>query len=219
MLGLIPGGVRPQIGVVAGANGSGKSSIWGVAIREEKGEYFNPDEATQLFLHHSPSLLRHEANSLAWKTGRDLLKAAIENRANFFFETTLGGRTMTGLLIKAANVGLEVRVWHVGLASLDLHLKRVRERVSRGGHAIPEDRIRVRYDSSRKNLISLLPHLTELHLYDNSVEGDPATGGRPQPQEIIHVQRGKLLYSCPPGDVPEWAKPIVAAVVKWLGVD
>lgn len=92
-----------------------------------------------------------------------------------------GGGTIPGLLLEAANVGLPVRIWYVGLASVDLHLERVRARVARGGHPIPEERIRTRYDRSRENLIRLrlLPHVAELKLFDNSRERDPADGSPP----------------------------------------
>jgi predicted ABC-type ATPase len=69
-----------------------------------------------------------------------------------------------------------VRVWYVGLSSPELHIARVRARVAKGGHDIPEPRIRERYDASRLNLIRLLPRLSELWVYDNSVEADPDAG-------------------------------------------
>jgi predicted ABC-type ATPase len=102
----------------------------------------------------------------------------------FVFETTLGGRSMTGLLLKAANVGIPVRIVYVGLESADLHLRRVRARVRRGGHDIPEERIRQRYSSSRRNLVQLIPHLAELRVLDNSADADPTTAARPEPKPI-----------------------------------
>jgi predicted ABC-type ATPase len=203
-----------QIVVIAGVNGSGKSSIAGAAYRAAGGDYFNPDEVTSAFLRHDPSLPKSKANILAWEKGRDLLRTAIENRKNYAVETTLGGSTITGLLLKAANVGLEIRMWYVGLTSVNLHIHRVKERVARGGHDIPEDRIRERYRTSRENLVSLLPHITELRLLDNSVEGNPADGKQPRPRVILHFKRGEIVEACAPEDVPEWAKPIVAATVK-----
>jgi predicted ABC-type ATPase len=205
------------ITVIAGANGSGKSSIAGAFLRSRGEDYFNPDEAARAILELTPSLPRADANSLAWRMGRDALMAAIEDRTSYAFETTLGGKTITGLLLKAANLGLAVRVWYVGLASVDLHLHRVRERVARGGHPIPADRIRARYDSSRKNLITLLPHLTELRLFDNSLDGDPALGMRPRPREIFHMKQGGLVYACPWREVSLWAQPILAAASRLLG--
>ena len=64
----------------------------------------------------------------------------------------------------------------MGLASTELHIARVRSRVARGGHDIPEEKIRERYARSLLNLILVLPKLTELRVYDNSHEADPHTG-------------------------------------------
>ena len=96
--------------------------------------------------------------------------------STFAFETTLGGKTITALLERALGAGGEVRIWYVGLSTPELHLARVRARVARGGHDIPEAQIRARYDASRLNLIRMLPHLTELRVYDNSVEAVPQHG-------------------------------------------
>lgn len=202
-------GATPEIVVLAGTNGAGKSSVAGAALRQAGGDYFNPDEVARQLRRADPELSRREANSRAWHIGRQLLERAIERRFRFAFETTLGGRTITGLLLKAANVGLPVRIWYVGLASVDLHLERVRARVARGGHPIPEERIRERFDGSRENLLRLLPHLTELRLYDNSRERDPAEGSPPEPLPVLHMKGGRVVESCPMTQVPAWAKPIV----------
>jgi predicted ABC-type ATPase len=207
----------PQILVLAGTDGAGKSAVAGEALRQAGGEYFNPDEATERIRRRDPHLSLDEANARAWRLSRRLLRLAIRQRLRYAFETTLGGQTMTGLLLEAADAGIPVRVWYVGLASAKLHVQRVRARVRRGGHAIPEERIRWRYDTSRRNLIRLLPHLAELRLFDNSEERDPATGNPPHPFLVLHVKGGRVLYACPRAQVPEWAKPIVQAAVRRFG--
>lgn len=205
--------VRPEIVVLAGTNGAGKSSVGGEALREAGVPYFNADEIAREYRAVRPDATPEEANSWAWNQGKALLERAIERRLRFAFETTLGGNTMTGLLLRAANVGLPVRMWYVGLSSAELHVERVRARVDRGGHPIPEGKIRERYDDSRLNLIRLLPHLAELKLYDNSRDHDPHRGEKPRPVLILHLKQGRLVASCPPPEVPEWAKPIVQAVL------
>jgi predicted ABC-type ATPase len=201
----------PCIYVYAGVNGAGKSSLGGATLRARGGNYFNPDEATRLILANDPGLPLEEANSLAWAQGLRLLKRAIEERKNFTFETTLGGCTISATLEEAARVGLEVRVWYVGLSSPELHIARVRSRVAAGGHDIPEAKIRARYHSSRENLVRLLPKLTELWVYDNSDERDPKTGSRPRPRLLLHKVGGEIVEACDLNVVPEWAKPIFVA--------
>jgi predicted ABC-type ATPase len=200
--------------VVAGPNGAGKSSIAGAGFRHAGADYFNPDEAARRLLALNPGLSISQANSAAWHEGRRLLEHAIEQRLNFAFETTLGGDTMTALVARAARSGFEVRIWYAALASAELHLQRIRQRVLRGGHDIPEADVRRRYDASRLNLIRLLPDITALRMFDNSTAADPAAGIAPQPHLVLYWKRGRIVAPDDLSATPEWAKPIVAAALK-----
>lgn len=203
-----------RIYVLAGTNGAGKSSIGGATLREFGTDYFNPDEAAQRFRSVAPGLTQAEANSAAWHQGRRLLERAIAGRLDFAFESTLGGNTIPALLARAASLGIEVRVWYVGLSSPDLHIARVRARVAKGGHDIPEADIRRRWDTGRLNVIRLLPRLTELRVYDNSRDADPDTGAAPVPMLVLHVRNGRLVAPRDLSATPGWAKPLVAAAMR-----
>jgi predicted ABC-type ATPase len=203
----------PRIYVLAGTNGAGKSSIGGATLIEQGTEYFNPDEAAARIRTANPSISQEEAQSAAWNQGKRLLERAVAERLDYAFETTLGGSTIPSLLEKALSIGIEVRIWYVGLASAELHIARVRSRVARGGHDIPEGKIRERYARSLLNLIRVLPKLTELWVYDNSHEADPHTGTAPAPRLIIHFTKRKIVSSCDLAATPDWAKPIVFAAL------
>jgi predicted ABC-type ATPase len=207
----------PCIYVLAGTNGAGKSSIGGAMLLQHGVEYFNPDEAARLILSANPGITQTEANSAGWHEGKRLLERAVAERCSFACETTLGGHTITALLDRALSEGIEVRIWYVGLSSPELHIARVRARVGRGGHDIPEETIRARYNGSRLNLIHLLPKVTELRVSDNSHEADPFTGIAPEPMLILHVAHGAVVRSCDLRVAPEWAKPILAAAMKPAG--
>lgn len=152
--------------------------------------------------------------SAAWHEGKRLLERAIAERLDFAFETTLGGHTISALLQKALAAGIEVRIWFVGLSSPELHMARVRSRVARGGHDIPDEKILERYDRSRINLIELMPRLTELRVFDNSFEADPHAGRAPRPTLILHLAKGKIEEMVDLAETPQWAKALVAAAVK-----
>jgi predicted ABC-type ATPase len=205
---------RARITVIAGVNGAGKSSIAGESLRQSGGEYFNPDEATRTFMKAGPSLSLAEANVRAWEEGRRRLEEAIRDREDFTFETTLGGASMTKLLFNALDAGLEVAIFYVGLSSVELHLSRVRSRVSRGGHDIPEAKVRERYTSSLRNLVKLAPRLGVLQVLDNSFEADPETGHCPQPEELLHAENGKLVRHCELSECPAWAKPVFTVLLR-----
>ena len=145
-----------------------------------------------------------------------MLESAIASRSNFAFESTLGGNTIPRLMIEAAEAGIEVLVWFIGLSSPEQHISRVRSRVAAGGHDISEEKIRERWDTSRRNLILLMPHLTELKVFDNSEEGDPAAGTIPEPKLLLHWRRGAIISPKPRvlEMTPDWAKAIVARALR-----
>lgn len=204
------------ITVLAGVNGAGKSSVGGAHLQQNGGAFYNPDAVARAAREASPSFTAQEANAYAWQRGKELLEAAIANRTAFNFETTLGGETITKLLIEAAEKGATLNIWYAGLASVELHIKRVNSRVKKGGHAIPEADIRKRWIGSHLNLIKLLPHVTSLRVYDNSAERDPDKGQAPEPKLVLSVTDREIDFPGPSDvkDTPEWAKPIVVAAFK-----
>ncbi len=207
----------PRITVLAGTNGAGKSSIAGARLREAGGAYFNPDEETRRVLSANPGMALGDANGLAWQESVRRLRVAIASKTDYAFETTLGGQTVTALLLEAAATGLELFVWYCGLDSPERHLARVQARVSKGGHNIPEQKIRERYHASRQNLVRLIPQVTTLRVYDNSVEADPANGLTPSPRLVLEFARGIVAFPATPAAMaatPAWAQPIVACAYQ-----
>ncbi len=206
---------KPRITILAGVNGSGKSSVGGATFRK-KGDYYNPDEAARKLIEANPGISQIDANIVAWQNGKDFLEQAIKTRKDYVFETTLGGETITDLLEQAISAGIEVWVWYVGLSSPDLCIARVNARVAAGGHSIPEAKIRERYIKSPLNLIRLLPNLTKLVVFDNSKEGDPRNGKCPQPQLILNMEHGCIINVCNLPNAPEWAKPILVVALNLM---
>lgn len=199
--------------VLAGVNGAGKSSIGGnVMLRRAGLSWFNPDAYARLLIESGLPLAPAEANARAWQHGVDLLDRAIAAGHSHAFESTLGGKTMPQKIAAAARTH-DVLVWFCGLASADQHIARVAARVAAGGHDIPEAKIRERCVQAPLNLISLMPSLSELKLYDNSATvavGSPV----PDPALMLHVRSGQVAYPLALQDLqrtPGWAKPIVKA--------
>jgi len=202
---------RPVLLVLAGVNGAGKSSIGGhVMLRRAGLTWFNPDTYTRLLVEAGLPLA--EANGRAWQHGVDLLDQAVAACHSHAFETTLGGVTMAQRIAAAARTH-EVLVWFCGLSSPEQHMRRVAARVAAGGHDIPESKIRERWVQAPLNLITLMPHLSELRLFDNSIE---AAAGSPVPDPVLvlHVRSGSVSFPLALADLqrtPDWAKPMVMA--------
>lgn len=201
--------------VLAGVNGAGKSSVGGALLRERNLDYFNPDEVARRIRTTVGGSI-DDANALAWQEGRRRLESAIEARSSYAFESTLGGTTIPRLLREAADAGIPIFVWYTGLATLEQHIARVHARVASGGHDIPEEMIRQRWNNSRRNIIGLMPFLTELRVFDNSQKCDPSSGTIPEPRELLHWNLGLIVAPTTEAlaTTPEWAMPIVAQALK-----
>lgn len=207
---------QTEIIVLAGVNGAGKSSIGGAFLRTHGAEYFNPDEFARNYQQVTPGTDIKKANAVAWELGKRGLEQVMLRGGHFAFETTLGGKTFTALLLKAAHAGAQLHIWYAGLTSVELHLHRVKERVEKGGHDIPEVDIRRRWVQSHLNLIKLIPHVTTLRVFDNSVEADPVKGKSPLPILVLEIAEKALVFPPPHklAATPAWAKPIVLAAYK-----
>lgn len=205
---------RPAIYVLAGVNGAGKSSIGGKALERAGIDWFNPDTFTRELVAATGSSLA-DANAAAWQEGVRRLDAAIANGEDHAFETTLGGNSIAARL-RAASASHDVMMWFCGLDSPEHHIARVQLRVSQGGHHIPEAKIRERYRASIINLITLLPQLSQLQVYDNSRDAKPGTP-IPDPRLLLQMEAGRITF---PSTIetlqrtPEWAKPILMAALS-----
>lgn len=202
-----------MITVLAGVNGAGKSSIGGSYLRAHGIEWFNPDEVARgLSLQH-PEKSLEDINSQVWRAGVDRLEQAIRDNTDYAFETTLGGGTITNLLIAGALQGVEVSVWYCGLGSAAQHIERVAARAARGGHAIPPELVRLRYEKSMFNLCRLTPLLHALAVYDNSCELDGMR--KPLPRRLLLLEERVLVELDP--SLPDWAKPVATVVLEHFG--
>jgi predicted ABC-type ATPase len=208
--------VKPVLTVLAGVNGAGKSSVGGFLLRRAGLTWFNPDTYARELM-ASTGCTQARANAAAWECSRSLLERAIERAENYAFETTLGGTTIKDMLVAATSTH-DVEVWFCGLTSPEFHIARVQARVARGGHDIPEAKIRERFDSSRLNLIELMPRLNYLSVYDNSATARPGASVQ-DPRLLLTMERGRLLYPdtndlAALEAVPEWARPIAAKAIE-----
>lgn len=149
----------PEVIVFAGPNGSGKSTITQMA--KVGGEYINADDIKRTTLC---------TDLEAAVKAEELREYMIENREDFTFETVLSTDRNLLLLQKAKEQGYFVRGIYVLTSNVDINVARVQAREALGGHGVPEEKIRSRYDKA----LALIPRLVEicdiLHIYDNTRE-------------------------------------------------
>lgn len=206
---------RPVLYVLAGVNGAGKSSIGGHLLECAGMPWFNPDTFARELAAES-GCDQTAANAQAWTEGMRRLDAAVAQGHSHAFETTLGGNTVAQKILAATQTH-DVLVWFCGLTTPEQHLVRVRARVAAGGHDIPEAKIRERYPRAQMNLISLMPYLAQLQVYDNSTDVAPFESV-PDPVLVLEMECGRLLWPEPSdGDslrnTPAWAKALMEAAL------
>lgn len=199
-----------MITVIAGVNGAGKSSLVGSNIRHNGGDYFNPDEVAQGLIARNRNMTAVEANAAAWQIGHDQLSRAISGGGDYILETTLGGHSICALLHQAIDAGQVVQIFFCGLESPELHIERVAARVAKGGHPIPESKIRERWVASILNMQGLLPRCAAAKVYDNSAE---LIKGRPSPKCLFSLSADHF-DAAPVADMPSWAKPLALAAMR-----
>lgn len=149
----------PEVIVFAGPNGSGKSTITRMA--RIGGEYINADDIKRTTL-----CTDLEAAIKA----EELRERMIVDRKDFTFETVLSTNRNLLLLQRAKEKGYFIRGIYVLTCNADINVARVNAREALGGHGVPEEKIRSRYDKA----LALIPKFVEicdiLHIYDNTQE-------------------------------------------------
>lgn len=158
-----------ELYIIAGPNGVGKTTF----AREFLPNYadcknfVNADLIAQGMAPFSPE-------TAALRAGRMMLgeiRSFAKRRASFAFETTLSGRGYMVLLRQLKARGYKIHVFFLWVNSVDLALSRVQERVSRGGHDVPEPVLRRRFDRSMRNFLVHYRQLADdWTLFDNSGE-------------------------------------------------
>jgi predicted ABC-type ATPase len=158
----------PVITLISGPNGAGKTTTAFSIMPEliDCDEYVNADEI-------AAGLSPFRPQSVSMEAGR-LMLDRIHNLSNqkntFAFETTLASRSFAPFLVKCKEAGYSIRLIYMWLSSVELAIERVKRRVASGGHNVPEDIIRRRFDRSLGNFFKLyMPIADSWAFYDNSL--------------------------------------------------
>jgi predicted ABC-type ATPase len=159
--------MSPNLYIIAGPNGAGKTTF---------AKEFLPDFANcRIFINAdliAQGVAPFSPETAAFHAGRLMLeeiKLHATRNEDFSFEATLSGRGHLGLIRGLKNCGYGVHFFYLTLPTVDLALTRVRGRVLRGGHDIPETIVRRRFGRSIQNFLVLYRQLADSWmLFDNS---------------------------------------------------
>ncbi len=146
--------------VIGGVNGVGKSSFTGV-LKEQSadlGVIIDVDKITAEL----------GGNALAGgKAALKKIRQCIDRGLPFTQETTLSGYKTEATAKEVKELGYRVRLFYVGLDTVDESLQRIENRVRRGGHGIPHDDVTRRFSQRWEAVGKILPYCDEAEFYDN----------------------------------------------------
>ena len=176
--------------IISGPNGAGKTTASYTVLPKilHCKEFVNADEIARGLSPFNPSGMAIEAGKLMLKRIDELL----QKEESFSIETTLSTRSYFKLVETAHQKGYDVTLLYFLLKSPEQAIERVAERVSKGGHDIPNDTIFRRYWAGLKNLFNIyMPIVDTWILVDNSKtpRSIVATGGKHQNTIIENIEK------------------------------
>ena len=174
--------------IIGGVNGTGKSSLTGVLKTEtlDLGKIIDVDKLN----------VKYGDILAGGKAAVRLISDCIDKGISFTQETTLSGHKTAITAKSARENGYFVRLYYVGLSSVDESLKRIANRVQKGGHDIPAEDVKRRFETRFKDIAAVLPYCDEAVFYDNENgfrevaeyrNGEITTKGEPLPKWITEL--------------------------------
>lgn len=158
--------MKPALYILGGCNGAGKSTLARqllplLGIRR----FLNADEIAKGLSPVDPSLSAFKAGRLLIEEARELIAAG----SSFAIESTLSGRTYLSMIREAKKLGYRFILHYILIESASQAVSRVALRVMHGGHHVPEEDVRRRFDRSRRHFVEDYVQLAdEWVMWDNS---------------------------------------------------
>ena len=196
---------KPKLLIVAGPNGSGKTSVTDKILKHkwiEGCEYINPDHiARDIFGDwNSPDAVLKAANYAT-----DRREECINNRRSLIFETVLSAPDKISFIQRAKQQDFFIRLFFIGTDNPQINAARIAYRVMTGGHDVPIQKIISRYYKSVANCSLLVPVVDRLYVYDNSVDNV-------FPQLLFRTRTGNLTKQYAP--IHDWANIIFQTITN-----
>ena len=192
---------KPELIVIAGPNGSGKTSITQKFLHHEWADgtvYINPDQiANDKFGDwNSQEAVIKAANYCAeWR------ERCLQDHVSFVFETVFSAEDKIDFLIRAKESGFFIRVFFISTKHPSINAARIAKRVMEGGHDVPIRKIISRYTKSIINCETIARLVDRLYVYDNSVNDQDA-------QIQFRLSNG-ILEKMYVKELPTWARNII----------
>lgn len=192
---------KPVLIVIAGPNGSGKTSVTSRILHHEWMEnavYINPDIVAQEKFGDWNS---KEAVMQAVRYCEELREKCLVEHKSLIFETVLSVEDKLDYILRAKEAGFFIRFFFVCTEHPTINASRIARRVMEGGHDVPITKIISRYNKSIANCCIVSEFVDRTYIYDNSIEDMDA-------KLLFRLNNGKLVKKYV-DNIPRWALPIL----------
>ena len=184
---------RPIIVAIAGPNGAGKTTFYHAHLQSAALPFINAD------------VLAYELDLDAYAAARvadSIVRELVKRQASFVFETVFSDPVgdKVAFLKEAAEAGFTVVLCYIGISGPDVSEDRIAMRVSQGGHGVPSEKLRLRFDRTTENLRAAIQELPHVLIYDNDDLSNPY-------RQVAVFERGRLMSSYE--RLPHWLELLV----------
>jgi predicted ABC-type ATPase len=203
----------------AGPNGSGKSTIMAPFLSDGTLDYLSADycEREVPDIKMMPDGL--EKSLRAREETEKRLGEIISAGKSFAWETVFSHESRLNIMKHAKDEGYRVHLTYITTKNPDINVARVQSRFKEGGHDVPEDKIRERYERSVSFLPDMIMMADEVSIYDNSSE---KTDPKLLFQKIMQTEEDNepemILWMVEDEDVVEWGVKNVVYPLDKMGV-
>ena len=188
---------KKQLWILVGGNGAGKSTFYNNFLEPLGLPFVNADILARMVYPDAPEAHSYDAAKLAEQMRRELLLS----ETSFCFETVYSHPSKIDFVAHAKALGYEVIMVVVHLLSAQLNQARVAERVSEGGHSVPDDKVSSRIPRTLQHVKTSIPLCDRVRVYDNSFEDNPF-------KPVLSVMDGALERHINP--LPDWAEALLS---------
>ena len=188
---------RPQLWILVGGNGAGKSTYHRLSLEPLGLPFVNADLLARIVFAEAPEAHSYEAAQLAERQRYQLLEQGV----SFCFETVYSHPSKIDFIAHAKALGYQVIMVLIHLESTDLNQARIAGRVSEGGHNVPVDKVISRIPRLLDQVRASIPLVDVLRTYDNSSADDPFA-------PVFTITNGSLRLHREP--LPAWAAALLS---------
>jgi predicted ABC-type ATPase len=192
---------KPVLIIIAGPNGSGKTTITSRILRHEWLEgaiYVNPDQVAQERFGDWNS---DKAVKQAAQYCEEQREQCLRDGQSLIFETVLSSEGKVDFIRRAREAGYFIRLFFVATSHPTINAARIAQRVMEGGHDVPIAKVISRYYKSILNCKRCISLADRVYVYDNSIDDADA-------RLLFRMTDGQLFKQYT-DDIPEWATTIL----------